>query len=226
VISFPQSTLFDKRIPKQKFYDNLNVTPLLKQSFIDDIEDIVWKNKLSAGTMNIAEGKTVQELEVLVLNLKKKECDRKILTQIDREIPYHILFVLVYGSEAKLCIGYKEASANNQAAFKTAVYYETEWQKQKDIMLTLSGLNMDAVYENFVRQIAGGSLANHAGLTEAGGTLADDVTREEKRKELQKQIDALEKKIAGEKQFNRQVEMNEEVKRLREIMNAEIENRS
>ena len=59
MISFPQSTLFDKRIPKQKFYDNLNVTPSLKQSFIDDIEDIVWKNKLSAGTMNIAEGKTV-----------------------------------------------------------------------------------------------------------------------------------------------------------------------
>ena len=156
----------------------------------------------------------------MVLNLKKKKCDRKILTQIDREIPYHILFVLVYGSEAKLCIGYKEASANNQAAFKTAVYYETEWQKQKDITLTLSGLNMDAVYENFVRQIAGGSLANPAGLIEAGGTLADDVTREEKRKELQKQIDVLEKKIAGEKQFNRQVEMNEEVKRLREEMNT------
>jgi len=223
-LSFPQSTLFDKHIPKQKFYDNLNVTPALKRSFTGDVEEIVWKNKLSAATMNVADGQTVKEIEILELHLKKKVYDKKILIQIDRGIPYHILFVLVYGGEVKLCIGYKEQSGNNQAALSTPVYYETDWQPEAAVTLTLDGLNMDAVYENFVRQIAGGALAiSAAGQTENAGTLSEDIEREEKRKELQKQIEALEKKIACEKQFNRQMELWDEVKRIREMMNG-VEN--
>lgn len=221
-MSFPPSTLFDRRIPKQTFYDNLSVSPALKRSFTGDIEEIVWKNKLSAATMNVAEGQTVKEIEILELHLKKKVYDKKILVQIDRGIPYHILFVLVYGGEAKLCVGYKEQSGNNQAAFSTSVYYETDWQPEDTVMLALDGLNMDAVYESFVRQIAGGALAvPAAGQTEKAGTLAGDVAREEKRKELQKQIDALEKKIVCEKQFNRQMELWDEVKRIREMLNLE-----
>lgn len=146
--------------------------------------------------------------------------DKNILAQIDRGIPYHILFVLVYGGETKLSIGYKEQSGNNKAAFGTPVYYETDWQPEDAVTLALDGLNMDAVYESFVRQIAGGALAVPAAeQTEKAGTLADDVAREEKRKELQKQIDVLEKKIACEKQFNRQMELWDEVKRMKERIN-------
>jgi hypothetical protein len=204
---FPQSTLFDRRIPKQKFYNKLSVTPVLKRSFTGDIEEIVWKNKLSAATMNVADGQMVKEIEIFEIRLKKKVYDKKILIQIDRGIPYHILFVLVYGGEVKLCIGYKEQNGNNQTAFGTPVYYETDWLAEDEVTLALDGLNMDAVYENVVRQIAGGSLAvPAAGQTEKTGTLAGDVAREEKRKELQKQIDALEKKIACEKQFYRQMD--------------------
>jgi hypothetical protein len=223
---FPQSTLFDRRIPKQKFYDNLSIPSALKRSFTDDVEEIVWKNKLSAATMNIAEGQTVKEIEILEVRLKKRVYDKKILIQIDRGIPYHILFVLVYGGEAKLCVGYKEQSGNNQTAFGTPVYYETDWQPEDEITLALDGLNMDAVYESFVRQIAGGVLAVPAeGQSEKTGMLAGDVAREEKRKELQKQIDALEKRIACENQFNRQMELWDEVKRIREMLNSECGSR-
>jgi chaperonin cofactor prefoldin len=56
------------------------------------------------------------------------------------------------------------------------------------------------------------------GQTEKTGTLVGDVAREERRKELQKRIAVLEKKIACEKQFNRQMERWDEVKRMRERM--------
>jgi hypothetical protein len=215
---FPQSTLFDRRIPKQKFYDNLNVSPALKRMFTGDIEEIVWKNKLSAATMNIADGQTVKEIEILEVRLKKKVYDKKILIQIDRSIPYNILFVLLYGDEVKLSVVYKEQRGNNKTAFGTPVYYETDWQPEDAVTLTLDGLNMDAVYENFVRQIAGGALVvPAAGQTESAGTLSGDIEREE----LQKQIDALEKKIACEKQFNRQMELWNEVKRMKEMLNSE-----
>ena len=68
---------------------------------------------------------------------------------------------------------------------------------------------MDAVYENFVRQIAGDKLQ-----TDSGESLKDSVERDEKKKQLEKQIAALENKMRKEKQLNRQMEMNAELKKL------------
>ena len=63
-MKFPKSTEFNKRIPKQKFYDNLNVTPAIKQFFTEQIKSIIWKNKIAPSTLNIAEGTSVKEIEV------------------------------------------------------------------------------------------------------------------------------------------------------------------
>jgi hypothetical protein len=69
---------------------------------------------------------------------------------------------------------------------------------------------MDAVYENLVRQIAGEVLQ-----TEAGERLKDSLARDEKRRQLEKQIAMLESKIRREKQLNRRMEINAELKRLK-----------
>ena len=52
MLSFPTSTGFERRIPKQKFYQNLDVTAEVKRLFIEQIKLITWANKLSAQTMN------------------------------------------------------------------------------------------------------------------------------------------------------------------------------
>ena len=64
VIGLPKSTEFNRRIPKQKFYENISVSPSLKRVFIDQIKVIYWRNKVAATTMNLAAGDTVTELEV------------------------------------------------------------------------------------------------------------------------------------------------------------------
>ncbi len=38
MLNLSNSTEFNKRIPKQKFYDNLSVTPALKKAFTDQIK--------------------------------------------------------------------------------------------------------------------------------------------------------------------------------------------
>ena len=78
------------------------------------------------------------------------------------------------------------------------------------MQLRIKGLSTDAVYENFVRQIAGTKLQ-----TQTGDTLQATVERTKQRAELEKKIAALEAKIRKEKQLNRQMELNVEVKRLR-----------
>ena len=76
--------------------------------------------------------------------------------------------------------------------------------------LCIDGLNMDAVYENLVRQIAGDKLQ-----TDSSESLKESVERDEKKKQLEKQIAVLENKMRREKQLNRQMEMNSELKKLR-----------
>ncbi len=211
MLGLPKSTEFNKRIPKQKFYDNLTVSPTLKRSFVDQIRIIYWANKIAPSTLNLAEGKNVTEIEVFHIRLNQETLDENVLKQIDREIPYHILFILEQDGRYKAVIGYKEAAGSGKAAFKVDRYYQTEWMPEEELPVHLDGLNIDAVYENFVRQIAGDVLQ----AATPQESLKESVARDDRRDALQKQINKLQAKIRKEKQLNRQMEMNAELKKLR-----------
>lgn len=210
MIGLPKSTEFNKRIPKQKFYENLTVTPALKTAFKEQIKVIYWRNKIASTTMNLAPGTTVTELEVFEIKLNSGNLDEAVLRQIDKEIPYHILFLLEYEEKYQAWIGYKEAAQSGNNVFKVTGYYHTDWLAEDALGIKADGLNVDAVYENFVRQIAGDKLQ-----TATGESLEETVARAEKKKQLQKQIDVLQTKIRKEKQLNKQMQMNSELKKLR-----------
>jgi hypothetical protein len=214
MIELPRSTAFGRRIPKTKFYENISVTPQLKRVFVEQISQIVWQNKIAPSTTNIAAGERVEEIEVLLVKLNQRSFDQKALSQIDREIPYHILFLLEYGDEQQAWIGYKEANRTKAGTFKPGVYYHTDWQPAGALTLRLEGLNMDTLYESLIRQVAGDRLAPDD--TPDTFDIKEAIDRDEQRQRLQKAIDALMKKARNEKQFNRQVEMNAELKKLRE----------
>ena len=210
MLGLPKTTEFNKRIPKQKFYDNLTITPALKKVFIDQIKTIYWRNKIAASTANLAPGTAVTEIEVFEVRLNNPQFDEAVLKQIDKEIPYHILFILTCDGKAQAWIGYKEAAASGSNAFKVSRYYHTDWMTEDELHLSIDGLNMDAVYESLVRQIAGDKLQ-----TDSGESLKESVERDEKKKQLEKQISVLENKMKKEKQLNQRMEMNAELKKLR-----------
>ena len=208
MFGFPVSTEFGKRIPKQKFYENIDITPPLKRVFVEQIRLIYWRNKLAASTLNLAAGETVTEVEVFEIRLNTPQLDEAVLRQIDKEIPYHILFVLTCEGKAQAWIGYKEAAASGSNAFKVSRYFHTEWMPERELQFRVDGLNMDAVYERLVRQIARDALQ-----ADAGESLQISVKRDEKRRQLEKQIAALESKMRKEKQLNRRMEINAELKK-------------
>lgn len=214
MLGFPASTEFNKKIPKQKFYDNLDISPALRRVFVDQIRLVYWRNKLAASTLNIATGETVTEIEVFEVRLNDPQLDEAVLKQIDKEIPYHILFVLTCNGKAQAWIGYKEAAASGSNAFKVSRYYHTDWMPEDELHLHIDGLNMDAVYESLVRQIAGDKLQ-----TDSGESLKESVERDEKKKQLEKQISTLENKMKKEKQLNRRMEMNTELKKIKKVLN-------
>lgn len=209
MLSLPKTTEFNKRIPKEKFYENLNVSPAVKKNFVDQIKVIYWRNKIATTTTNLAAGNTVTEIEVFEIKLKTNTLDEAVLRQMDREIPYHIIFLLEYEGSYQAWTAYKEASSGNNA-FKVNQYYHTDWMEADALPLKLDGLNMDAVYENFVYQIAGDTLQ-----ADSSESLQAAVERDEKIKKLQKEIDVLQSKIRKEKQLNVQMKLNKELKGLK-----------
>lgn len=211
MIGLPKTTEFNKRIPKQKFYENMDISPALKKVFVEQVKIIYWRNKIAASTTNLATGNDVTELEVFEVRLNSPVLDDGLLRQIDREIPYHILFLLEYQGKYQAWIGYKEATASGNKAFKVNGYYHTEWLAEDELSLKLEGLSVDAVYENFVRQIAGDKLKSET----SGESLKESVARDEQKQALQKQIDTLKAKIRKEKQLNKQMQMNNELKKLK-----------
>lgn len=216
MLNLPKSTEFNKRIPKQKFYENLNVSAAMKRIFAQQISVIYWRNKIAATTINIGSGETVTEIEVFEIKLNQQSLDAKALQLIDKEIPYHIMFLLEFEGQYQVWIGYKEQSLAKQNTFKVNGYYNTDWLPLDKINLKLEGLTIDAVYDNFVRQIAGARL--QLGNKETSGkttSLKEAVEQDDKRQKLMKQISLLETKINKEKQFNVKVKLNAELKQLK-----------
>lgn len=214
MLGFPQSTEFNKRIPKQKFYEHLDISPALRRSFVEQVRLVYWRNKLASSTLNIAVGEAVTEIEVIEIKLAQPQLDESVLHQIDKEVPYHILFVLTHNGKAQVWIGYKEAVASGGNAFKVSKYYHTEWGSEDGLLFRVDGLNMDAVYESLVRQIAGDALQANA-----GESLKESVEWDEKKAQLQKQIAVLEAKIKKETQPKKKFEL---VQQLRALQIKEI----
>ena len=196
MLGLPRSTEVNRRVAKEKLYANAPLTPQVRSFIRDQIESVIWRNKLADSTIGINAGEEATEIQVFEIRLRQRELDKRILPAIAKAIPYKILFIITFGEEAQ---AWMEAAGT---------FYHTPWVPLEGFTLKFQGLNLDAVYGNLVRQIAGGRLGTEGDLAEA----VDCYRRLQK---LKRDIAALEKKMLREKQFNRQVELNVELKRLK-----------
>lgn len=196
MLGLPRSTQVNRRVAKEKLYQNATLAPQTREMIKDQIDSVFWRNKLADSTMAISAGETVAEIQIFEIQLRQRELDKRVLPAIAKAIPYKILFILVFGDEAQVWI---EVSGT---------FYNTDWQPLGGFALKFEGLNLDAVYENLVRQISGGRLGTEGDIEEA-------VDRDKQRQKLEREIAALEKKLLREKQFNKQVVLNSELKQLK-----------
>lgn len=211
MLGLPSTTEFNKRIPKQKFYENLSVTPALKRIFTEQIQNVIWANKIAPATINIKPGKEVTEIEVFRIILNSDTLDESALRQMDKQIPYHILFVLEYNEKYQIWIGYKEQSGGDNA-FKVNKYYHTDWLDEQSAQVKLEGFYIDSIYENLVRRI-GGINDNNA------DSLGEQIADKEHREKLEKEIAKLEKLARAEKQPKKKFELFKQLSKIKEDLN-------
>lgn len=219
MLNIPDRALVNRRIPKVKLYKQIGVDTKLERKFIDEIENITWKYKLSKETTNLQPTKETVEIQVFEIYLKEKAISEEVLENIDRVIPYPILFILRYEDDIKLTIAHKERNKIDENKMVVHTYYQSEWMKEHELDIDiLKGLTLKEVYNNIIRQ-----------LIPIKNTMEEDIEKlielNERIESLKKEIKTLEKKIKREVQFNRKVDLNIELqkkkKELEQLLNRE-----
>ena len=215
MLNLPSTTAFGRRIPKQKFYDNIDVSPEVKRLFIDQIRLITWAHKLSAQTMNLADGQAVQEIEVFHIKLLGDTLDPRVTEQMDKQIPYHILFVLERpDGMVQLVIRYKEAAQAGENAFRLQKSYATDWQNINELSLPVNALDMDSLNESIVRYVAGDALT-----AAPDENLKTAIEQTQAQENLRRQLEQLKSHMKKEKQLSRQMELRRQIKQLEKQLN-------
>ena len=209
MINLPSSTYVGKNVPKEKFYSKCAVSTAVKNLFVKYVEQIVWQNKLTAQTMAAEKGLLVNEIDVFEVKMRLAECPRKLFEFIDQNLHHHNVFVLTYEDQTKLFVNFKEKEKDE--TFLDA--FEIPWKPADEPVFNLFGSNMDEIYESIVRSAAPDYvIASEAKQSKT--SLKDYILQSKQNAKIQAQIEKLEKKLANEKQFNRQVEIRAEIRKL------------
>lgn len=197
MLGLPESTEVRQFISKAAIYRKFELNNSQQTSFDEDIKKITIVNEISSQTVKLS-GNNDNSFFVLEVQLKHKNYDKKNIERLSKLIEQNILLLLTYEDEARL------------AVFKT-ILHETEWKPLENIKLTLTGLSFDALWENLIRTVGGIE-------TQEETTLEEQITSNIEKAKIQKQIDVLKKKMKNEKQFNRQIEIKAEIKKLEEMI--------
>lgn len=213
MFNFPSQTFFNRRVAKEKLATQLHFTSSVRKALNEQVKSVHWAYKLAEGTLNISKGKQVTEIEVFHLLLNQEDLDERVLLQWDKELPYHILFILEHNDKARASIAFKLKDGSNKAYYSIKRYFYTPWMPKEKLNFTIAGITLDNVYENLVQAVAGEKLP-----LDEGKKMTERVEKTILQQEIQAKIDKLEAQIRREKQYNRQVELKSKVRELEQIL--------
>ncbi len=198
MLGLPKSTEISKALPKKAIYDRFKPPPAERKLFDEQINRLSIVAEISPQTVALKASADVAAVYVVLVVLKTAECDKKNIALLSKLIDQRMLFVLQSGNAARL------------AVYRADKVLISESKPLADWRLNLSGLNLEAVWENAIAQIGGIDIAGGKDLDAA-------IAENDWREKLRKQIVALEKKAMAERQPRRKWELVEEIKRIRNL---------
>ena len=217
LFAYPKQAEFGRVLPKNKIYEHSGANSRLKDLFVVQVEQIVWRYKLAPETINLAAKPGVPEIQVFAIQLKTSELHRDVMRCIDGAVQFPIIFELTQGQGAEAGIqvvaAYKRPSEADAASWVCSDYFESGWMPATAGRVPLPlALDLAGLYEQLLHRLVPIAprtqepLRDLVARTEAVMTKANEVSKAEAR-------------LAKEKQFNRKVEINSTLRKLR----AELE---
>jgi hypothetical protein len=214
VFIYPEKAAFNRVLPKTKIYANAKPSKSIKEKFVSQISEIVWKYKLSPETTNLAARDGYTEIQIFEIDLKEPELGTDVLAVIDKAIPYPIFFQLRYDDQVKGVAAYKRPAEDGSGTWVLEEYFETGWSDATIPATPLPvALDLKALYEQM--------LLSYIDLPPCNGeSLSSLVERVRLIRKYRRELKALDAKMNSEKQFNRKVELNAKVRSLQSQLTA------
>lgn len=206
--AWPPQTLVNRVIPKSKVYAHTKLTAALRRAFVADVRLITWRAKLAPETVHLAATDAVPEIQVIEIALRTRDIREDVLAAADRAIPFPILFELTYAGDVRMAATWKRPGPTADR-WVLSHYLVTPWmpgdspRKGLPVAIDLGGL-----YQQLLS-----TMAPHP--PRSGESLADYFDRLRVIRSLERDQERLEKQLAREKQFNRKVEINAQVRAVR-----------
>lgn len=212
-IAYPAQAAYGRTLPKSKVYEHSGANTRLKDMFVKQVEQIVWAFKLAPETIHLPVRPGVPEIQVFSLQLKTPELHRDVLRCIDGAIPFPIVFELAFEGRTRVIAAYKRQNEADANRWVISDYFATDWLPAGSQRTTMPvALHLGGLYEQLLHRLIPLSVRPQETLTEL-------VARVEKVQAKQREVDKTAARLAKEKQFNRKVEINAELRKLRTELN-------
>lgn len=242
-MGFPADCQLDKRIYKKLFHENAQLSATDKKAFSDDIDRIDWRFKLSPHTTGVPAYTDDQHeyLEIAILEVTCKTSKRisRIAQIIHRAIPYPLMILFCHADSILISLAPKRYSQAEKGAIVADEFMNTDWinlnQLSHSEQSFLSSLKLAelptthllALYSALVERVVALDCARLTGKysLEVRERSPDYDTHSRRQRldecrQLETSIAELRVQIKKETQFNRQVELNTQIKKLSDQLAA------
>lgn len=206
MFDYPKKAELNRIIPKAKIYAFAKPTRAVRNRFVSQVAEIVWKYKLSPETVNLPARQGIQEIQVFSIALKTGELAEDVLRAMDRAIPSPILFDLTFDGRVKSTAALKHRAGVDASKTVLDDYFETDWQPAGIARPPLPvALDLAGLYAEMLRSLL-------PVPPRAGEPIHGQVERARLIRMKENECRRLEARIRQEVQFNRKVEINAELR--------------
>ena len=216
-ISYPRQAAFGRVLPKNKIYEHSGATPAVREMFVRQVEQIVWQYKLAPETINLASKPGVPEIQIFAIQLKTPELKLEVLRCIDGAIHFPIIFELTFEGKSQVVAAFKHPSESDSNRWVVSDYFSTQWMPTDSLRVAMPlALDLGGLYEQLLKRLISLPLRSNENLAEL-------VNRIQLVRLKEIEIQKIKSKLVKEKQFNRKVELNAQLRSIRqEIDNLTI----
>jgi hypothetical protein len=231
-LGIPPSALVEQRVPKKLLLEHGAPTAADKRQIQDGIEEIIWVAALKPTNIGVPafEDAVRQYLEIAVLTVELRSAAKsaRIIELIHRAIPYPLVLATGQDGAVSLSLAHKRWSQGEAGKVviedvRLVALSLDAPSNQEDAFLAsiavsrLPSQNIFTLYDGILAQFSALEASRITGAfakpdsTEHASALREGLDRHTR---LQRDLDMLRAKAAKEKQINRRVELNLEIKRL------------
>lgn len=200
MIKLPSTTRIGRKMPKERFYEQLKLTSKQRESFVRLVDSIIIENSIKPSTMKIADGQNVHEIFLLDITLKEETLPSVVIEAIAKANPHRVLFLCSYGD------------TEIYAIYRQGKVWTTEWLNNGEAKLVLHGDSLDSLWDSLCSQVIFGSID----IQDVDG----EIRMRQKTKALDEEIAKLERAHGKERQIGKRNALFEKLQEVRREKDA------